>query len=72
MKFLITSSGDVTSAEYFRDLFGQVEEVELIKNGANIPVTLENKQEYVDAYVHYYLNQSIKAQFQAFANVRIV
>ncbi|XP_013915937.1 PREDICTED: probable E3 ubiquitin-protein ligase HERC4 [Thamnophis sirtalis] len=42
-------------------------EVELKENGANIPVTLYNRKEYVDAYVNYIFNDSVKKQFEDFA-----
>ncbi|XP_035825923.1 probable E3 ubiquitin-protein ligase HECTD2 isoform X2 [Aplysia californica] len=35
-------------------------------NGENIPVTNENKKEYVQLYIEWVLNNSIYAQFQAF------
>ena len=60
-------SADSPSAH--RDYFGEVEEVELVPGGRDKAVTLENKQQYVAAYVDYYLNHSIKAQYEAFAHV---
>ena len=41
--------------------------VELKTNGASISVTQANKHEYVDLYVQYVLEDSIKTQFDAFA-----
>ncbi|XP_070614117.1 E3 ISG15--protein ligase HERC5-like [Erythrolamprus reginae] len=41
-------------------------EVDLKENGANIPVTLYNRKEYVDAYVNYIFNDSVKKQFEDF------
>ncbi|XP_032079799.1 E3 ISG15--protein ligase HERC5-like [Thamnophis elegans] len=46
---------------------GSMIEVELKENGANIPVTLYNRKEYVDAYVNYIFNDSVKKQFEDFA-----
>ncbi|XP_077157029.1 putative E3 ubiquitin-protein ligase HERC3 isoform X2 [Paroedura picta] len=40
--------------------------VELKENGANIPVMKYNRTEYVDAYVNYVFNDSIKEQFNDF------
>ncbi|XP_048365977.1 E3 ISG15--protein ligase HERC5-like isoform X2 [Sphaerodactylus townsendi] len=40
--------------------------VELKKNGANIAVTKYNRKEYVDAYVNYVFNDSVKEQFKNF------
>ena len=36
-------------------------------NGSQISLTTKNRQKYVDAYVEYELNHSIKDQYQAFA-----
>lgn len=35
--------------------------------GGSIPVTNENRAEYVELYTHYILEESIKGQFEAFA-----
>nr|XP_056711168.1 E3 ISG15--protein ligase HERC5-like [Euleptes europaea] len=40
--------------------------VELKDNGANIPVTKYNRQEYIDAYVNYIFNDSVEEQFKDF------
>ncbi|XP_032542836.1 probable E3 ubiquitin-protein ligase HERC4 isoform X2 [Chiroxiphia lanceolata] len=40
--------------------------VELKKNGANIPVTKDNRKEYVDLYVNYVFNESVQKPFQDF------
>jgi E3 ubiquitin-protein ligase HUWE1 len=40
--------------------------VELKENGASIPVTEENKEEYVRLVVSYRLDNSIKEQNKAF------
>ncbi|KAI3658140.1 hypothetical protein MP638_001603 [Amoeboaphelidium occidentale] len=45
-------------------LFGQLIEVELVPNGKNIPVTLENKVLYVEKYLNWLMNNSIKKQFE--------
>lgn len=39
---------------------------ELIPNGANIPVTHENRELYVDKYVNWLLVQSVSSQFNEF------
>lgn len=49
-----------------RDPFGSIYTFELKENGANIPVTAENRKEYVDLYVEYLLDKSIKKQFESF------
>uniref|UniRef100_A0A8C5WZG9 HECT-type E3 ubiquitin transferase n=1 Tax=Laticauda laticaudata TaxID=8630 RepID=A0A8C5WZG9_LATLA len=46
---------------------GSIIEVDLKENGVNIPVTLNNRKEYVDAYVNYMFNDSVKKQFEDFA-----
>ena len=48
--------------------FGTPEAVELIPGGVSKPVTMENRKEYVSAYVNYVLNKSIEEPFKAFAN----
>ncbi|XP_070804591.1 E3 ISG15--protein ligase HERC5-like [Pituophis catenifer annectens] len=45
---------------------GSIIDVDLKENGANIPVTLYNRKEYVDAYVNYTFNDSVKKQFEDF------
>lgn len=68
---LLSFEGDVESvfcrpfvAEL--DAFGQRKWVELVPGGANIMVTNENRQAFVDLYVDYVLNKSIEKQFGAF------
>lgn len=48
------------------DDFGVTQIVELIENGRNIPVTEENKQEYVQLIVEYRLTGSVQAQLEQF------
>ncbi|KAK4689594.1 E3 ubiquitin-protein ligase HUWE1, partial [Tremellales sp. Uapishka_1] len=48
------------------DQFGEKTIVELKEGGAKIPVTEENKEEYVQLVVSYRLDHSIKAQIKAF------
>ena len=45
------------------DMYGEEQSVELIPNGKNISVTGENRQLYVNSYIQWLLNDSIKAQF---------
>ncbi|KAL5262692.1 hypothetical protein ACHWQZ_G008179 [Mnemiopsis leidyi] len=51
-----------------RDFFGELEEVDIVPNGRSKSVTLENKHEYVRAYVDYYMNKVVEAQYEAFAH----
>ncbi|RWS15628.1 E3 ubiquitin-protein ligase SMURF2-like protein [Dinothrombium tinctorium] len=47
------------------DSFGQLQVQELKPNGRDIPVTEENKKEYVKLYVNYRFKRGIEQQFQA-------
>lgn len=47
--------------------FGEgLETIDLEAEGANMPVTDDNKQRYVDLYVRHLLETSIQRQFDAF------
>jgi len=46
------------------DFFGEQKVVELKEGGADIPVTEENRQEYIELYVDYYMNKSIRKQYK--------
>ncbi|KAJ7784506.1 hypothetical protein B0H16DRAFT_1356572 [Mycena metata] len=46
--------------------FGEHVTIELRPGGEDIPVTEENKKEYVDAVVAYRISRRVKAQFDAF------
>ena len=46
--------------------FGTTEIIDLMENGRNVPVTEENKQEYVQLMVEYRLTGSVKAQLEEF------
>ena len=48
------------------DDFGVTEVVDLVENGRNIPVTEENKQEYVQHIVEHRLTGSVQAQLEQF------
>ncbi|TRZ23540.1 hypothetical protein HGM15179_003554 [Zosterops borbonicus] len=54
MDFTMTEEDDSTDA------------VELKENGANIPVTKDNRKEYVDLYVSYVFNKSVQKPFEDF------
>ncbi|KAL9625810.1 MAG: hypothetical protein Q9160_000130 [Pyrenula sp. 1 TL-2023] len=58
---IITENFSVESAD-----FGENRTIDLIPNGRNIPVTDENKQEYVQLVVEYRLTESIKEQLENF------
>jgi E3 ubiquitin-protein ligase HUWE1 len=48
------------------DQFGEKKIVELKEDGSTIPVTEDNKEEYVRLVVSYRLDNSIKDQIKAF------
>ena len=48
------------------DRFGEMVTVELKPGGADIPVTEENKKEYVNLIVEYRISKRVKEQFDAF------
>lgn len=49
------------------EAFGEIKHQELIPGGKDIPVTGENRLEYVQAYAKWVLEDSISRQFKAFA-----
>jgi E3 ubiquitin-protein ligase NEDD4 len=50
------------------DRFGELITVDLKPGGSEIPVTQENKHEYVDLAVHYRIIGRVKEQFDAFTD----
>jgi E3 ubiquitin-protein ligase HUWE1 len=48
------------------DDFGETQVIDLIPNGRNIPVTQENKEEYVQRVIEYKLAGSVKEQLENF------
>ena len=46
--------------------FGELVTVELKPGGADVPVTEENKKEYVGCVVEYRISRRVKEQFEAF------
>jgi hypothetical protein len=49
------------------DFFGDLRTISLKPGGDNIPVTEENRHEYVQLMVEYLLSRSVQRQFEAFA-----
>jgi hypothetical protein len=47
-------------------MLGALETVELLPGGADIPVTVENRGQYVERYMDHLLTGSIAKQFDAF------
>ncbi|XP_067645705.1 probable E3 ubiquitin-protein ligase HERC4 [Eurosta solidaginis] len=52
--------------EISRNIFGESKTEPLKLNGSQIPVTLENKKEFVDLYVDFIFNKAVETQFTAF------
>ncbi|KAF8969807.1 ubiquitin-protein ligase [Flammula alnicola] len=46
--------------------FGEMVTIELKPGGADVPVTEENKKEYVESVVEYRISKRVKEQFEAF------
>jgi ubiquitin-protein ligase E3 A len=46
---------------------GELVHVPLCPGGENVPVTEENRREFVDLYVRWWLSDSVEKQFEAFA-----
>eukprot|EP00245_Coleochaete_scutata_P000270 TRINITY_DN1033_c0_g2_i4.p1 TRINITY_DN1033_c0_g2~~TRINITY_DN1033_c0_g2_i4.p1 ORF type:complete len:524 (+),score=94.91 TRINITY_DN1033_c0_g2_i4:229-1800(+) len=53
------------SFSFTKEVFGAYEDVELKAGGKDIPVTEENKREYVDLLVTWRLKESVELQFAA-------
>ncbi|KAF0386741.1 HECT-domain-containing protein [Gigaspora margarita] len=68
---LLSFEGDVEST-FCRDFVGEYEvfdeitRIPLKPNGQNIPVTNDNRKEYVERYVNFILNESVTKQFEPF------
>ncbi|GMM30884.1 putative E3 ubiquitin-protein ligase [Martiniozyma asiatica (nom. inval.)] len=50
----------------YKDMFGEVHQKDLIKNGSNILVTDDNKYDYVFKYYNFFLNDLVADQFGQF------
>ncbi|OWZ05716.1 HECT E3 ubiquitin ligase [Phytophthora megakarya] len=71
LRQLLNFIGDVEGVyqrnfEYSYEVFGEVKTVELKPGGNSIPVTNDNREEYVTLYVDYVLNKSVSRQYAAF------
>lgn len=49
------------------DYYGELRRIPLKEGGSAIPITEENRQEYVQLYTKWKLHDSIESQFRAFA-----
>ncbi|XP_078046235.1 HECT and RLD domain containing E3 ubiquitin ligase 4 isoform X1 [Augochlora pura] len=52
--------------EVVREAYGEKRIYELVPGGSKVPVTLQNKNQFVELYEDYVLNKSVEAHFQAF------
>lgn len=50
-----------------REVWGEMKTIPLCTGGENMPVTQENKKAYVETYTNYIFNDSVKEQYNAFA-----
>ncbi|KAJ3005697.1 UNVERIFIED_CONTAM: hypothetical protein HDU68_004503 [Siphonaria sp. JEL0065] len=48
------------------EVWGKVKTYPLVNGGSDIPVTNENRKEYVDLYIKHYVHESVKRPFSAF------
>jgi hypothetical protein len=70
-KQLLAFDGDVENT-FLRnfsvtyEMYGESKTEPLKSGGEKIPLTLENRQEYVELYIDWVLNKSIEKQFKAF------
>ncbi|XP_074647680.1 putative E3 ubiquitin-protein ligase HERC4 isoform X2 [Tubulanus polymorphus] len=53
--------------EIEREVFGEIVKIPLVENGDTIHLTMDNRKEYVDAYIDYVFNKSVREPFQRFA-----
>lgn len=51
---------------YDDEMFGEIKSIPLKENGENIPVTNDNKKEYVDLLVNFKFVNRVKPQMDAF------
>jgi ubiquitin-protein ligase E3 A len=71
LQSLLDFDGDVQAAFGFTfqisyEVFGEIRTIDLKRDGGDLPVTNENRDEYVTLYVQYVLDVSVAAQFAAF------
>ena len=69
---LLDYTGDVeadltTTFSVEEEIFGELQTHELKPGGSSIAVTNSNRQEYVDLYTNWVLEESIQRQFAAFS-----
>lgn len=72
LQYLLQYEGDIEStfSLYFvteYEYYGKMKEYDLIPNGSCVPVTSENREQYVELYTNFLLEESIASQFNAFS-----
>ncbi|XP_047145857.1 probable E3 ubiquitin-protein ligase HERC4 isoform X1 [Hydra vulgaris] len=53
--------------QIIEESFGELIKVNLVPHGESIPITIDNREMYVNAYIDYMINTSVEKQYQAFA-----
>lgn len=59
---------DLTFEVSFHDSFGKLQERNLVPDGHKTPVTIDNREIYIDKYTHFFVSDGIKHQVLAFKN----
>lgn len=52
----------------YLDLYGKYHQRDLIENGSNVPVTIHNRETYIDKYARFFLTDGIEGQLRALKN----
>ncbi|UPQ97120.1 chromosome condensation regulation protein [Chloropicon primus] len=72
LQYLLQYEGDIEStfSLYFvteYEYYGKMKQYDLIPNGSCVAVTSENREQYVELYTNFLLEESIASQFNAFS-----
>ncbi len=67
---LVEFTGDINSSMYLYftatdEFFGMIQEVELCEKGNEIPVTQDNKHDFITLYINYLLKGSVAEQLSS-------
>ncbi|XP_041344149.1 E3 ISG15--protein ligase HERC5-like isoform X2 [Pyrgilauda ruficollis] len=65
-RIILNEESDILDLNFTKMEGDSMDVVELKENGANIPVTKDNRKEYVDLYVNYMFNKSVQKPFEDF------
>ncbi|EDO34592.1 predicted protein [Nematostella vectensis] len=52
--------------QIMREKYGALEYIDLVPGGGEVPVTQDNREQYVELYIDYYLSKAVDKQFEAF------